>query len=169
MNTIYIAASYRHLHAVRMLTALIRDVCPGVTILDWTTLATPPEGLTTAERRAWMDTDHGGRVYDFCAQACTSADLVIYLGASGQDAGVEVGMARAAGVPVLGVRGPLEAPGLMLHGAVGVWCLDVEHALCVISQVATCNCPDPLLCADDACGYLPVCPCGRALAQEVTP
>lgn len=132
MTSIYIAASYRHLHAVRLLAAHITDLCPGIQILDWTTLATPPDGLSAAERRAWMDTDHGGTIHDFCAQACTSADLVIYLGASGQDAGVEVGMARAAGVEVIGLAGPLESPGLMLHGAVSRWVADVEELVGIV-------------------------------------
>lgn len=132
MISIYIAASYRHLHAVRLLAAHIRDLCPGVNILDWTKLAVPPDGLSAAERRSWMDTNHGGTVYDFCAQACTSADLVVYLGASGQDAGVEVGMARAAGVEVIGLAGPLESPGLMLHGAVGRWVADVEELVGIV-------------------------------------
>lgn len=42
---IYIAASYRHLHAVRLLAAHFEDLCQGIEILDWTTLATPPDGL----------------------------------------------------------------------------------------------------------------------------
>ena len=56
------------------------------------------------------------------------------LGASGQDAGVEVGLARAWGVPVLGIRGPLEAPGLMLYGAASVWVESVEAALNLLEQ-----------------------------------
>jgi hypothetical protein len=79
-----------------------------------------------------MDTDHGGEVYSFCAMACRTADLVIYLGASGQDAGVEVGMAKASGIPVLAVRGPLEAPGLMLYGAADVWVENVDSALDIL-------------------------------------
>ena len=105
---VYIAASFRHLHAARLLGRAIRAM--GYGLLDWTELAKPPEGLTPAERRAWMDTDHGGEVFAFCERACREADFVVYLGASGQDAGVEVGLARAWGVPVLGIRGPLEAP-----------------------------------------------------------
>ncbi|GHU90054.1 hypothetical protein AGMMS49925_01750 [Deltaproteobacteria bacterium] len=34
--------------------------------------------------------------------------------------GVEIGLAVDAGVPVLGIRGPLEGSGLMLHGAVTI-------------------------------------------------
>lgn len=130
---VYIAASFRHLHAVRLLGRAMRDM--GYNILDWTEKATPPEGLNPTERRAWMDTDHGGEVFAFCAKACKQADFVVYLGTSGQDAGVEVGMAYGAGVPVLGIRGPLEAPGLMLWGAGAVWVETIEEALTLLANV----------------------------------
>lgn len=116
---IYIASSFKNLYAVQLLAAELQNA--GCVVLDWTEKATPPSGLSPSERRVWMDTDHGGSVFSFCETACRNADLVIYLGASGQDAGVEVGIARGAGVPVLGIRGPLESPGLMLHGAVMRW------------------------------------------------
>lgn len=129
--SIYIAASFKHLHAVRLLAQELRKL--GCVILDWTAKAAPPPGLTAAQRRIWMDTDQdGGQIYEFCRDACLHADLVIYLGASGQDAGVEVGLATAAGAPVLGIRGPLESPGLMLHGAVDVWTEDTAEALEII-------------------------------------
>lgn len=131
---VYIAASFRHLHAVRLLGREMRAM--GYTLMDWTDMAKPPDGLTPAERRAWMDTDHGGEVFVFCERACKEADFVMYLGASGQDAGVEVGLARGAGVPVLGIRGPLEAPGLMLYGAGSVWVESVESALELLRAVA---------------------------------
>lgn len=133
---IYIAASFKHLHGVRLLGRELRQM--GFEILDWTEKATPPSGLTPAERRAWMDTDmEGGQVFSFCRDACLSADLLVYFGASGQDAGVEVGLACGAGIPVLGVRGPLEAPGLMLHGAMTAWADSVEETLDVLRTVAT--------------------------------
>ncbi len=132
---IYIASSYRHMNAVQMLYLLIQEkVCPRVNFLDWTVKATPPAGLTAAERRAWMDTDHGGEVFTFCRDACASADLVIYYGESGQDVGVEVGIALNSGVEVIGLASPLESPGLMLHGAVDVWARDVQHLLALIYE-----------------------------------
>lgn len=131
---VYIAASFRHLHAVRLLARTMRHM--GYSLLDWTELAKPPEGLTPAQRRAWMDTDHGGEVFAFCEKACRQADFVVYVGASGQDAGVEVGLARASGVPVLGIRGPLEAPGLMLYGAGSVWVESIEAALDLLERAA---------------------------------
>lgn len=130
---VYIASSFKNIHAVRLLAKAMRTM--GYTILDWTEKATPPEGLNPAERRAWMDTDHGGEVFNFCAKACHDADFILYLGTSGQDAGVEVGIAYGAGIPILGIRGPLEAPGLMLHGAGTVWVEHIEQALQVLQEV----------------------------------
>lgn len=133
--SVYIAGSFRHMHGVRLLGRELAKL--GFTVLDWTARATPPQGLTAAQRRIWMDTDQdGGQVFTFCRNACQEADLVIYYGASGQDAGVEVGLAAAAGVPVLGIRGPLEAPGLMLHGAATVWVDSIERALAAVSGLA---------------------------------
>lgn len=132
---IYIAASFRHLHGVRLLAAELRRL--NFEILDWTSKASPPPGLTAAQRRIWMDTDqNGGQVFEFCREACLNADLVIYFGESGQDAGVEIGLAHASNVPILGIRGPLESPGLMLHGAIDCWVEDTESALKILSDLA---------------------------------
>jgi len=151
MLTVYIASSFKHLHAVRLLGSALR--AKDCIILDWTEKAVPPEGLNAAARREWMDTDHGGEVFTFCASACRDADLVIYLGASGQDAGVEVGIAYGAGLPVLGIRGPLESPGLMLHGAVTRWVDSIENAVSIVTRVSAAADHSPaaiaaLLCAD---------------------
>lgn len=125
---VYVAGSFRHKHAVRLFGRELGRI--GCALLDWTEKASPPPGLTPAERRRWMDTDlEEGSVFLFCRDACLKADLLVYFGESGQDAGVEVGLAAGNGVPVLGIRGPLEAPGLMLHGAVGHWVESVEDAL----------------------------------------
>lgn len=136
--TIYIAASFKHMHGVRLLNKEFSRL--GCQVLDWTSKAAPPPGLTPAERRAWMDTDQaGGEVYSFCRSACLGADLIVYYGASGQDAGVEIGMASAVGAPILGIRGPLEAPGLMLHGAVTAWVESVEAAVDAIAALTKLN------------------------------
>lgn len=133
--SVYIPASYKHKFAVQMLQYLLRGVC-GVEILDWTEKSSPPPGLTAAERRAWFDADQGGELFHFCASASMEADLLIYYGASGQDAGVEVGMGYASGSPVLGMRGPLEDPGLMLHGAVTAWAEDALDAARIVEGFA---------------------------------
>lgn len=137
--TVYTAASCRLLHAVRLFHDALRTRIPEVQILDWTDKATPPDGLTPDERRRWFDAEQqGGQVYEFCADACRHADVVVYLGASGQDAGVEVGLAAGAGTPVLGVTGPLEAPGLMLHGAAALWCRDIQETIDVLALLGQC-------------------------------
>ena len=130
---VYIASSFKNVHAVRLLAKAMRSM--GYTILDWTEKATPPEGLSSAKRREWMDTDHGGEVFVFCAKACKEADFVIYLGTSGQDAGVEIGIAYGQGIPVLGIRGPLESPGLMLYGAGTVWVEHIEQAMSTLEEI----------------------------------
>lgn len=138
---IYIASSFKHLHGVRLLGRELRRM--GCEIMDWTQKAAPPPGLTPAERRQWMDTDReGGQVYEFCKSACQNSDLVIYFGESGQDAGVEIGLAAGSGVPILGIRGPLEGPGLMLHGAVDVWAETAEDALEIIQAVLCAPTPE---------------------------
>lgn len=136
MITVYVAASYRHFHAVQLLHRALRDEI-GANILDWTAQAAPPPNCRAAERRDWFDSDrHGGETFRFCAGAAVNADLLIYYGASGQDSGVEVGMAHAAGVPVLGIKGALEDPGLMLSGAVTAWARDTADALVIAEGFA---------------------------------
>ena len=133
--TIYIAASFKHLHGARLLGRELRKL--GYKLLDWTEKASPPPGLTPAQRRIWMDTDQeGGQVYKFCRDACAKADIVVYYGESGQDAGVEVGIASASGAAIIGIRGPLEGAGLMLHGAVDVWTEEAESALALLEKLA---------------------------------
>ncbi len=132
---IYIASSYRHIHAVQLLEKQLIDM--NYEILDWTRKASVPEGLSPAQRREWMDTDNsGGTVFEFCKNACTSADLVIYLGQSGQDAGVEIGMAKASNIPVLGIRGPLEYAGLMLYGSCTKWVETIDQALVILKDLS---------------------------------
>ena len=117
---IYIASSFKNLHGVHLLRDLL--AAQGHELLDWSALAPPlPDDMPPEERRQILDSDERGEIFDFCAQACKSADLVIYLGPAGQDAAAEVGVAYASGVPVLGLVGPLEAPGLILTRCVGKW------------------------------------------------
>ena len=120
--TLYIASSYsRNLHAVQMLRDIFRG--KGYVVLDWTELAPPVTTTQTpAERLAALNTDEHGDVFTFCRDACRTADVVIYLGPSGQDAGFEIGLVNAyMQGPVFGLLGPLEAPGTMLARAMTAW------------------------------------------------
>ncbi len=143
MLKVYIASSFKNIHAVRLLAKNMQSM--GYEILDWTLKATPPEGLNASQRREWMDTDHGGEVFVFCANACREADFIVYLGTSGQDAGVEVGIAFGSGKPVLGIRGPLESPGLMLYGACTCWVEHIEHALQILKEIIQYKKENPVL------------------------
>lgn len=117
---IYICSSADNLAAIRR----IRDalVLGGHEVLDWTPFLPQPGPLFNVEK----DRDPDGRKYAFCSEACGSADLLIYLGPSGQDAGVELGIAKTSGVPIWGVMGRGERPGLMVMGSVDRWAPSAE-------------------------------------------
>lgn len=117
---IYIASSFRNLHAVQLLTASLKK--EGHVVEDWTKLAPPvPAGLLPEEAKALLDSDERGDIFAFCSGACTYVDILIYVGPAGQDAACEVGLAAASGVPIFGLSGPLERPGLILAGLVTKW------------------------------------------------
>jgi len=146
--TIYIASSFRSLHAVHLLGDVLSD--RGHKVLDWTGFAPPlPDDMTPEERRKALDTDERGEIFAFCAEACAQSDLVIYLGPAGQDAGFEIGIAHNAGVPVYGLSGPLEAPGLMLAKGVSRWFTNVRELIAGVETFAEefCGCGH---CADCA-------------------
>jgi hypothetical protein len=125
---IYIAASFKNLHAVHLLQNALEE--RRHTVFDWTKLQPPlPESMSVEERRKELDTDERGEIYTYCSGACGMVDLVIYLGPAGQDAACEVGIATYSGVTVWGLQGPLEAPGLILKRAVHRWFTSVGEML----------------------------------------
>ncbi len=63
----------------------------------------------------FINSEEGRRVFHFCADSATGADLLIYLGPSGCDAWAEVGAAYGRGIPVLGLLAKSEDVGLMRH------------------------------------------------------
>lgn len=129
---IYIASSYRNLHAVQ----LLRDAltAEGHTIFDWTVFVPPVSAYPASERKAALDAPGRLDVFAFCTEACGSADAVLYIGPAGQDSACEVGIAYAAGVPVLGLAGPLEEPGLILRKCVCRWFHEARGLLTYLSE-----------------------------------
>jgi hypothetical protein len=122
---IYIASSFRNLNAVLLLRDCLRG--SGHVVLDWTDKTPPPpDSMPLDERKARLDADESGAIFDFCASACGSVDLLVYLGPAGQDAACEVGIAWASGVPVYGLVGPLDRPGLILSRCVEKWFTQFE-------------------------------------------
>ncbi|MFT4302484.1 MAG: translation initiation factor 2, partial [Desulfovibrio sp.] len=61
---------------------------------------------------------------------------------SGKDSAVLVGMAKAIGIPILGLPGPLEKEGLILRHAVSLWVESPLQALRRIKTVARCHLHD---------------------------
>ena len=124
---IYIAASFKHQHAVEMLTDRIEGL--DMEVLSWLREGRPEEAfLSRRELEHFILSAEGQRVFKFCAESATKADLVIYLGPSGCDAWAEVGAAYGAGVPVLGLLAKAEEVGLMRH-MINCWCVSVEDLL----------------------------------------
>lgn len=111
---IYIAASWKHQHAVEMLSEILES--RGHTILSWLREGRPEEAfLSRLELTSFIRSEDGKRIFDFCAGSATGADLLIYLGPSGCDAWAEVGAAYGSGVPILGLLAKSEEVGLMRH------------------------------------------------------
>ena len=111
---IYIAASWKHQHAVEMLTERLEDV--GHEVLSWIREGRPEEAfLSKRELAHFISSDEGRRVFEFCAGSATNCDLVVYLGPSGCDAWAEVGAAYGKGVTVFGLLAKSEDVGLMRH------------------------------------------------------
>jgi hypothetical protein len=111
---IYIAASWKHQHAVEMLTERLEQ--DGHEILSWLREGRPEEAfLSQRELTYFINSEAGRRVFHFCASSATGADLLLYLGPSGCDAWAEVGAAYGRGIPILGLLAKSEEVGLMRH------------------------------------------------------
>lgn len=124
---IYIAASFRHQHAVEMLTERLEDM--GIEVLSWLREGRPDEAfLSKIELENFIRSQEGERVFRFCAGSATTADLLIYLGPSGCDAWAEVGAAYGSGVPVMGLLAKSEEVGLMRH-MIQSWSTSVSDLL----------------------------------------
>ena len=134
--TIYIATSAsRNLYAYMLLRDRLVDM--GHRVLDWAKLLPPlPAGTPAGERRAAINSDEYGKVFDFCAEAAASADLVIYLGPAGQDAAAEIGMAYNAGVCTYGLQGVGEELGTILGRAVERWFTSYRDLLAAVEELA---------------------------------
>lgn len=111
----YIAASWKHEHAVRMLTALLRGL--DIEVISFVEQAAKMEKLAQNVNRntleEWINGPDGEAKFVFDTEGATESDLVIYIGPSGTDAWAEVGAAWASGVPVLGLWAKGEQAGLM--------------------------------------------------------
>ena len=108
--TIYIAASWKHRHAVEMLTDLLRQRGHEVKSFVENNHGEDTKGMPFDE---WCFSPDGDRSFEYDTKWASESSLVIYVGPSGKDAAAEVGIAWQAGVTVLGLRAKGEDFGLM--------------------------------------------------------
>jgi hypothetical protein len=131
---IYIAASWKHQHAVEMLSTLLEE--QGHNVLSWLREGRPEEAfLSRLELEHFINSEEGGRIFDFCSEAATNCDLVIYLGPSGCDAWAEVGAAYGRNVPILGLLAKSEEVGLMRR-MIRSWHNSVEDLLQTVQKMS---------------------------------
>jgi nucleoside 2-deoxyribosyltransferase len=131
---IYIAASWKHCHAVEMLTRLLRE--KGHEVLSFVEnnygeqaghLAVDQEGVPISIEE-WIWSERGANSFEYDTRGAATADLVIYIGPSGMDAAAEVGIAWANGKPLIGLTGKDDQFGLMRR-MVAVWAKNYREVL----------------------------------------
>ena len=116
---VYIAASWKHQHAVTMLTDLLRAM--EIDVLSFVeNNHGEQKGHAAYDERGkpmpfdeWVWSERGRKSFEYDTDGATKTDLVIYLGPSGKDAAAEIGAAWAVGTPVLGLHAKGEDFGLM--------------------------------------------------------
>ncbi|MFH1567798.1 MAG: hypothetical protein ABIL09_07335 [Gemmatimonadota bacterium] len=108
---IYIAASWKHAHAVRMLTDLLR--ADGHVVMSFPETEGQPQSGVVGNLEEWIWSEDGERCFVFDTDCAASANLVIYIGPSGTDAWAEVGIAWGKGIPIWGLWAKGEQAGLM--------------------------------------------------------
>lgn len=113
MKKIYIAASWKHEHAVEMLTALLRQKGHEVLSFVENNHGEGHGAEKPVSFEKWVNTDQAWNSFWYDTDGASKSDLVIYIGPSGTDAWCEVGIAFGAGVPVKGLWAKGEPAGLM--------------------------------------------------------
>jgi len=110
---IYISASWKHQHAVEMLTEKLRNL--GCEVISFVEKAVSDEGRTDLQfdLTTWIWSDDGYKKFLYDIDGAMNSDLVIYIGPSGLDAWAEVGAAFGSGVPIFALEAKGETVGLM--------------------------------------------------------
>jgi hypothetical protein len=116
---VYIAASWKHQHAVVMLTALLRQRGHEVRSFVENNHG-EQKGHEAYDERGkpipfdeWVGSDRGWKSFLYDTRGAMESDIVVYIGPSGTDAWAEVGAAWAKGVVILGLHAKGEQSGLM--------------------------------------------------------
>jgi hypothetical protein len=137
---IYIASSWKNVHAVEMLTALLRE--RGHTVLSFVENNHGENPNSSINEKAgekpvpfdeWCASQDGARSFTYDIAGATTSDLVIYVGPSGTDAWAEVGAAWASGRLILGLWAKGEPVGLMRRMV--EWSTDYRQLLINVDSV----------------------------------
>lgn len=110
---IYIISSWRNLHTVEILTNLLRQKEHEVLSFIEKNYSLGDGYEKTPDFETWLTTRDAEEVFKYDVKAATKSDLVIYIGPSGMDTGVELGMAYTSGIPIIGLKAKGEQLGLM--------------------------------------------------------
>jgi hypothetical protein len=141
---IYIASSWKNLHAVQMLTGLLRaDEDIDSTVLSFVENNHGEVGQFSTRHLAtldgkpinfddWVWSERGEKSFKYDTGSAMESDLVIYIGPSGTDAWAEVGDAWAKGVPVYGLWAKGEPAGLMRRMV--TWFDNVQELLFAVGE-----------------------------------
>lgn len=108
--TIYIAASWKHRHAVEMLTQILRD--RGHEVRSFVE-NNHGEDVKPVPFEKWVESDEAEQSFKYDTRSALDSNMTIYIGPSGKDAAAEVAMAWAAGRITLGLYAKGEDFGLM--------------------------------------------------------
>lgn len=113
MKRIYIAASWKHQHAVEMLTTNLREMGYEVLSFVENNYGEGHSAKKPMDFEKWVHTEDAERSFVYDTDSAMNADLLIYIGPSGKDAAAECGMAYAKGVPMVALYAKGEDFGLM--------------------------------------------------------
>lgn len=108
--TIYIAASWKHRHAVEMLTDLLRQ--RGHEVRSFVE-NNHGEDVKPVPFETWVESEEAETSFRYDTGAAMECNMTIYIGPSGKDAAAEVAMAWACGKITLGLYAKGEDFGLM--------------------------------------------------------
>jgi hypothetical protein len=112
-KTIYIAASWKHQHAVEMLTTIFREKGFDVKSFVENSFNENYSVHTPMPFEEWMKSDGARRAFIYDTTNAMQSDAIVYIGPSGKDAACELGMAYASGKPIFGLWAKGEDFGLM--------------------------------------------------------
>lgn len=130
---VYIASSWANVHAVEMLTKLLRDA--GHDVRSFVEYGTKPaEVADFGGFDAWVWSDNGEEKFVYNVEGIIYADMVIYLGPSGIDTWAEIGYAYALGKNVYGITNTMKDK-VGLNRRMVVWVDSFETLLEAIENI----------------------------------